>query len=257
MYSDGMSTLKISKQIGLHYSSIRNILIKNNIPLRNNKENSRKYVVNSMFFDDINTEEKAYWLGFIYADGYITSNKFGVSLKDIDFHHLEKLNDSLQSTYPIHIYKSNSEWSQNKYCRLLITDDYIINSLINNGVFRNKSKILKPPVNIPKELIRHFIRGYFDGDGGIIKNGNSFYATFMGTDIFIEWLNYIIKNDIGVEYKKLEKRKETDCVISSKYFGNDCYKLICYLYEDSHIYLDRKYERYIKATQKFSQLYQK
>lgn len=256
MYLDGLSTVKIGKMLGLHYSSVRTILIRNNVTLRSNKNNSRKYKVNELFFDDINTENKAYWLGFIYADGYVTSNKFGIALKDSDSSHLEKLRNDLESDYPIHVYKSNSEWSHNKYCRLLVTSEHLVDTLIKNGVFRRKSNILKPPENIPHDLIRHFIRGYFDGDGGIIRNGNSYYSTFIGTQEFVYWINEVINNEIGVQYKKLEKRHEKDSVVSIKYFGEDCYRVIKYLYNNSNIYLDGKYERYIKATIKFSQLYQ-
>lgn len=256
MYLDGLSTVKIGEILGIHYSQVRVILLRNNITLRNNRTNSRKYKVNEFYFDVIDTENKAYWLGFIYADGYITSNKFGVSLKDTDSRHLEKLKSDLESDYPIHIYKSNSEWSHNKYCRLLITSEYLSESLIKNGVFRRKTEILKPPQTVPNELIRHFIRGYFDGDGGIIKNGNSYYATFIGTPDFIDWINMVINNETGVKCEYYEKRHKYDYVVSIKYFGEDCYKVIKYLYNYSNIYLDRKYERYIKATIKFSQLYQ-
>lgn len=73
LYNSGLSTVKIGKMFGKHYSTVRNILINNGVKLRSNKINSRKYTINENYFKNIDTEEKAYWLGFIYADGYISN----------------------------------------------------------------------------------------------------------------------------------------------------------------------------------------
>lgn len=45
---------------------------KYNLPLRNDVEKNKKYTCDSTFFNVIDTEEKAYWLGFLMADGFIT-----------------------------------------------------------------------------------------------------------------------------------------------------------------------------------------
>ena len=46
-------------------------------------------------FDTIDSEEKAYWLGFIYADGWISdaNNCFTLTLQQRDVEHLLKFNE--------------------------------------------------------------------------------------------------------------------------------------------------------------------
>ena len=76
------------------------------LPLRNDQEKNKKFYCDSDFFDVIDTEPKAYWLGFIFADGYVLKYankkyaKFGISLAGFDSGHLEKLRDALKSNVP-------------------------------------------------------------------------------------------------------------------------------------------------------------
>lgn len=260
LYNSGLSTVKIGKMFGKHYSTVRNVLINNGVKLRNNKINSRKYTINENYFKNIDTEEKAYWLGFIYADGYISnvgSKKIGIAIKSSDIKHLEKFNKSLDSTYPIKVYKNDTTYGNNiEYCRLIITSDTMFNDLLNQGVFEHKSLILQPPLSIPTHLLRHFVRGYLDGDGTISKNGNSYYVGFIGTKEFLEWLHtYIESNEIVLKIR-LEQRHENCEALSFKIHGKNAYKLLKLLYDDSTIYLNRKYERYKEAINYFSRLYQ-
>ena len=256
-YLNGLSTVKISKIINMSPSSIRNILIKNGVTLRSNKINSKKYDIDENYFENINSPQKAYWLGFIYADGYVTKNKVGITLNKDDIDHLYKFKESLNSSYPVHVYKSNSNWSKGEYCRILITNDKIVNDLIRLGVLRNKSNVLEPPKYVPDKLINDFIRGYFDGDGCLSKNGNSFYFSLIGTPNFINWIIDYFKNILKIECKNISKRHDNDIVVSCKYFGESCFLIINLLYKNADIYLKRKYERYVKAVKYFSQIYQK
>ena len=142
-----------------------------------NKQNRLKF--DNTIFDSIDTEEKAYWLGFIFADGTINSSPLEInkkpkytieiSLKADDFHHLKKFNTFMK-------YKKNGVKIQDakcgkvicKRCRWTITDKHLWETLNNYGCTPKKSLTLKfPDENIfkSKDLIRHFIRGYFDGDG--------------------------------------------------------------------------------------------
>ena len=138
-----------------------------------------KVKFNEHVFDSIDTEEKAYWLGFIYADGYIDSSplnpdkksvyNFELSLKADDVEHLNKFNKFME-----HIndnVKINDTKCQDKIfkrCRWLIANKHLWNILNNYGCTPQKSNTLKFPdesIFKDKSLIRHFIRGYFDGDG--------------------------------------------------------------------------------------------
>lgn len=133
-----------------------------------NKQNRPKF--NKHIFDTIDTEEKAYWLGFIFADGYIGStpldpNKksvynFEISLKLSDLEHLEKFKQFISFEKDV--------VCDNYRCRIMIANKHFWNILNGYGCIPRKSLTLQfPDKSIFKssDLVRHFIRGYFDGDG--------------------------------------------------------------------------------------------
>ena len=133
----------------------------------------RKIDVDDTLFESIDNPFKAYWLGFLYADGNITYNllktKYSVELclseKDLD--HLEKYKNFLNTSKKIS-YRSNT-----KSYRLNIQSKKMCENLINLGCTPKKSLTLKFPEFLSEDLVNHFIRGYFDGDGSIsISNKN-------------------------------------------------------------------------------------
>lgn len=265
MYKNGFSGLKISKKYNVSVSYVYNVLKRNNVEIRSNKENSLKYTFDKNYFDVIDTENKAYWLGFIYADGYLTQNCLGISLGEIDLNHLYKFKNDISSTHNIKIYKINSIWSNKNYCRILIRNDHLVDTLESNGVFRNKTNRILPPNKdiLPKDLYRHFIRGYFDGNGSIKKsyisyNTQKYSSSLVSTPEFIEWVKDVIFENTGIDKFNISKRHDYDYVISIEYSVVPSIPVLDFLYRDSKIYLDRKYERYIEVMKYAnSQQYQK
>lgn len=136
---DRVAVSRNLKKLG--YDTSRNPLIKN-------------------IFHIIDTEEKAYWLGFLYADGYVSKyNQIEVSLSLEDEEHLIKLKQFINTN--TNIIKDEHR------CRLLFCSKELANDLAQLGCVNNKSLILQFPTEqqVPQELIRHFLRGYVDGDG--------------------------------------------------------------------------------------------
>lgn len=231
------------------------------LPLRSNSINSKKHTFNENYFEVIDSEDKAYWLGFIYADGYITSKRkqcnrtLGVSLNEKDKKHLEKLNKCLDSNVEIKTYVETSGFGKgNKYCRVLFTSQKITDDLINLGVYEKKSSILSYP-DIPEEYIKDFIRGYFDGDGSIWKQDGKyeqFNINFVGTHEVLMFIQeHLLTKDIITRIYPLNKRKENQKVLNFKFGGNYLtYKFLNYLYENSNMYLDRKFELYKELQSK-------
>ena len=226
-------------------------MLKENCVMRNDSEKSRKYSYNKDFFKVIDTEEKAYWLGFIYADGYIVNgikgknkDSLGITLSNEDKEHIEKFKKSIDSNHPIRIYKS--KYGSNS-ARIIIQDEELVADLIELGVLRNKSLILKFPTTdmVDKSLIYHFIRGYFDGDGSFKKKGqklNGYDFSVLGT---IEFLTEL-RTYLGVDNEIRKCNKNND---SNNYHltfgGNQKVKQVAnMLYGNANIYLDRKYKRY-------------
>lgn len=207
-----------------------------------------KTQINEDYFETIDTEDKAYWLGFIFADGCVTQDHkhLILYLSNVDYEHLIMFNNCLNSLYSIKHKNQNG----NEYVILRITRKKIVEDLIDKGCVPSKTLILQFPTEdkLPKELQRHFIRGYFDGDGCIStilrkkKNRQNpimeCEVNFLGTKNMLE----NIVNIVPVENIKVFK------------FGNiykfriqnkkDIIKLMEYLYEDSSFYLQRKYDKY-------------
>ncbi|MEK6885149.1 MAG: LAGLIDADG family homing endonuclease [Nanoarchaeota archaeon] len=129
-----------------------------------------KYHANYNFFDVIDSEEKAYWLGFIAADGTVPKvrepNSFCVNIRlaNKDFHHLEKFKKNLNSNHIVRTRKVtkvglvNGTFDVAEYC---VYNTQLAKSILNYNI-RPKGSMRMPNL---EDNTRHFIRGYFDGDG--------------------------------------------------------------------------------------------
>lgn len=208
-----------------------------------NRQNITKF--NETIFDIIDTEEKAYWLGFIFADGCIgyKNNSFELSLALKDINHLQKFSKFMKFLKPI---KTDSY-----RCRFMVSNKHLWNTLNSYGCTPRKSLTLKFPnkdIFKSEDLIRHFIRGYFDGDGCITfhKNINSVTSicNVLGTTDFLN------KFEDSINFKnKITRCKDKRCNKDNDTYGlffktSESLDLINYLYTNSSIYLDRKFKLY-------------
>lgn len=215
-----------------------------------NLQNETKF--NEHVFDVIDTEEKAYWLGFIYADGCIlTPNKstskprytFELSLQLSDINHLNKFNLFMQHN------KQNVKVDSFR-CRWVVTNKHLWETLNSYGCTPQKSLTLKfPNLNIfkDKSLIRHFIRGYFDGDGCLSRSIHpktvSVVVNVLGTPEFLNELE-INSNFPRNSISRYHNKKHSLQTVSLLFKKSEAVKFINFLYKDSTIYLDRKYKLY-------------
>lgn len=250
--NENMNASQIAKVIDCHHSTISLAIKKWGIKKKDMSDISRKFHINHNFFENIDSEQKAYWLGFIYADGYITTkNQIGISLSIQDKKHLEKFLKDIEADYEVKDYKSISGYSKKAYSRVLITSKKLFNDLKQNGVSESKSLILKFPEFIQANLLHHFIRGYFDGDGSIvISNIKSPRFKLCGTKEFLSSIIKVLNKEIPF-YKDtfkdtLYKRKKDDKNTYHISFGgkNKVIAIMNYLYQDTTVYLDRKYSKY-------------
>ena len=126
----------------------------------------RKYTLKQDFFDQIDSEEKAYWLGFVMADGCVCGNKLTIRIKKSDQNHIEKFLKSIGGNHPIkNVWcEKRSKLFEASYVN--IYSKYMVCSLARHGVVPRKSCKEVVFKGTP-ELVRHFYRGVFDGDGSI------------------------------------------------------------------------------------------
>lgn len=261
-YKNGMSGCKLAEKYEMKTHQVYYILKKNGVQSRSNKENSKKYKHDEDFFEVINTEAKAYWLGFIYADGYISIAKtgqkvFGISLSITDKEHLEQFKKDIKATNPINEYNSTGYGNGNTYCRIAITSEKTVNDLIDKGVVEHKSNVLTFPTEeqVPKHLMHHFIRGYFDGDGCItsykVQGYDRYKTSFVGTYDFLQSINEIINEKYNILIPKLHKRKAEHEIYSLEYSSCKRSKILYeYMYNEATIYLNRKYKKYSRLMKK-------
>lgn len=219
--------------------------IKQKYPEFNGKTN---IISNYNCFNIIDSEEKAYWLGFMYADGCIYNNQISLSLQSIDLEHIYKFRKFVNITTKLNtIYKNGKITSYGTS----VNSKQLAENLINLGCLRKKSLIIKFPTNeqVPENLLKHFIRGYFDGDGGFCKNKNVVdkIKFTSGSIIFLEKLNCYIKNIIGISHTGIYKDKRSIAYYLSINRKNDILMFSNYLYENSTIHLDRKYNLYLET----------
>lgn len=231
----------ISEFLGISTHFVRKVLVENSIKIRDNNFYKSKYV-DETFFDEIDTEEKAYILGFLYADGCVSKNVLEIKLSIKDYSLLENIKNALHSEHKIITGIISSGYGKgNQFCFLSINNKHLAESLIKAGVFRNKTKILKFPTYdiVPESLINHFIRGYFDGDGSVYKTNSGLSFSFDGTKEFLSSLLNIIREITGTratiyKYSKIDHYYLT-------IGGNRQTKLFYdYLYKDAAIFLGRK-----------------
>ena len=239
----------LSKQFGVSGVAIQGLLKRRGYKMKSQSELQRKYPIDETFFDKINTEEKAYFLGFLYADGYnnTTRNSIALSLKENDKEILLKLNLLLQPTKPLQYIKIKTPNCSNQY-RLIIANKHISKKLSELGCVKAKTHILKFPYWINNDLLQHFIRGYFDGDGylGICKNRGAF--CIVSTKDFCESLKQIFLTKLNVtSHIRTRHPERNNNIRMLDISGNrQILTTLNWLYKNSKIHLKRKNNKYIK-----------
>ena len=207
------------------------------------KVGNKKYKVDDSYFSKIDTEEKAYWLGFLFADGYVRlknnrSGQLKLKLSSKDRDHIVLFNNCLSSNYKIKDYistiKYNDNYISSGVSEVSIYNTNIVKDLINNGCVNKKTFKIRMP-NIEKSLYRHFIRGYFDGDGNIYKSKsrkNSYQVTIAS--------NFEFNMDILgiINFGKIYKYGNIYLLKFSKI--DEIKEFYNYIYNDCKIYLPRK-----------------
>ena len=195
-YIEGETALGIAKRYNTHDNTIRRILKNNNIKLRGNQITSRKYKINENYFDEIDTPNKAYILGLLYADGnnHIPNNTVSIALQEEDVEILHWINKEIESTRPISFSQKHKDNNNLKNIYVLgITNMHISQILEKKGIVANKSLVLKFPLFLEEHLYSHFIRGYFDGDGHIGVEGGGSRVCIASSKDFCEGLLEFLK----------------------------------------------------------------
>lgn len=223
--------------------AIRNVLIQNNVKIRK-KGQTKNRLVKEDYFEKIDTEEKAYFLGLLFSDGYVKKDEkrspmIGISLKVSDKDILEKLRNELNITSKL----SYDKREKKEAAILSLRNEKLANDLEKYGIIPNKTYLTKHLPEVPKKFLRHFLRGLVDGDGTIYKNKKGQWS--------IELCSY--HQSICQDFQDLclsfldEQNRTKIANYGTAYhvkFGRKLQvrQLATALYKDSKVYLTRKYE---------------
>lgn len=239
-----------------------NVKIRTTIDYNNKKFTNRINFFNEDFFNEIDNEHKAYWLGFLYADGYVYLGKnkqnkikggqVQVGLKSTDDYHLYNFLKCLNHNN-IKIYYKNIKLNNKIYksANINLGSKKMAQDLNKQGCTQAKSLTLEFPKKISHDLLKHFIRGYFDGDGHIgFYNKKSISCNLLGTESFLNSLKKFLNNS-GINSGKITKEKSQAYRMCIS--GRD--NLVLFynlLYSESSVFLERKKEKFIEIFLEFN-----
>ena len=251
MYNNGSGYEEIAKELGVSQSSIYMALSERQIQTPHSHYHfieSENLTVNENFFEIIDTEAKAYWLGFIAADGCIRNSNNNIALtievNTVDLIHLKKFRNDIESNHPIKKRKNKS------MCSISIHNKKIVEDLTRLGCCPNKTHhgfISDVIFSLDKHLQCAYLRGYQDGDGYIDKKRHRCIYTVKTYEFSLQ-LKELIQLATGVEFSiRSEKTYYRVQVENKKGF----FQFLDDIYKDVSIILNRKYETYLmrKASQ--------
>jgi len=245
LYNKGIGVCEIGKRLGVSRMKVLRTLKENNI-ITERKTRPYKNFFNINFFSEYN-ENSCYWAGFIMADGNIHSKRklLSISLSSIDREHLEKFKKDIDFTGNIGDYITYDKRYKkyHKYSKITINGKWFVDDLKNNFSINPRKTFTTKFPNIPDDFIPSFIRGYFDGDGSIDYRGNS---KIIGTYELIKQIQeFFYKKGIRIRgktgYGKITKNRS---IYAIGYNSNNSIKFLDIIYENSKIYLNRKYSIY-------------
>lgn len=250
LYNSKNSITKISKLLNIGRDVIARHLKESGVIIRKLGSDLRKYPLREDYFDNIDSEDKAYFLGLLFADGCNHRNdkkKISISLQSCDKDILSKFSQYLYGAENLQFIKTRKHY-KDQYC-LSIHSTHVSDVLNTLGCVARKSLVLKFP-DIQEKLIKHFIRGYFDGDGSLYyytrRNKPEYTLSIVSTKDFTDKLKYILNKELNIHV--CDKLTGNNNITHTIYVrGNkQVSKLLDWLYLDTNLYLERKYNKYLE-----------
>lgn len=252
-YVEGTKISVLAKDTGASHDAVYSYLRRRGLSIRkDNWTANRRYTFNVHAFDAVDTPEKAYWLGMLYADGNNYEDRYSVSLglAGGDGHHVGGFASLLGLEREIEWHHSKRERHQPMGI-IVATDMHFSQQMARLGVMSNKTfKIEFPPNDtVPVPLRSHFVRGYMDGDGSIcyeVRNKGSgqkptFSVSFTGHRPFIQAVKQLLQKETGAKGTISTRNPEEPRIQSVVYTGNrKAQRVLDWIYRDDTVSLPRK-----------------
>lgn len=225
-YRSGERSADIAKSFGVKQLLIQRRL-KSAGAIKPRGWSSKKYSVDETYFDVIDTEQKAYWLGIFLTDGS-TSGGVRLNLQSRDEEHIKKFQRDIGSNHPI---RQVDEGRGGTSC-LHIGNKHLVEVLRGKGIVPHNKTIY----NVPPSLERHYWRGAVDGDGHLGRNDIRLVGTWNICAAFKRFCRKYVSTKAKV------RRREDKNVCEFRLHGCIANDVANVLYSDAEVYLNRKYE---------------
>lgn len=240
-YAAGVSSVKIGTDFGLSTVAVLGLVRRRGIPIKSRREAARTHSLNREFFSEINTEGKAYWLGFLLADGCVDDRQLTLRLAEKDRGHIENFRSAIGASHKITTVAMFDP--PRNGVQFSVKCPETLAYLAALGIVRNKSFTAVPP-ELPSEMLPHFWRGVFDGDGCISIPSHSVAQNYRirlyGSEetclAFSQWVGSTCGLSIVVKPHKSIFVAGVCGLPSSTLISNT-------LYKDSTVFLPRKMEQ--------------
>lgn len=235
LYLEGQSSPEIAKKLNACDTTIRNILKKHGIKRRPTWNKAYRHKINEHVFDKIDNEGAAYWLGMLYADGYVGQGSIVLALKESDSDHLVKLRDFMQSDHILF------DLLVSKTVAFRVHGQHLYKRLQGLGIIVRRGNFALMLEHLPSSLYHHFIRGYMDGDGYITRVGVVVTPNvgFCGHLDILTWIKSVLVEKVNASQKPQirDRRGIMEVAFGGKY---QIKRILSYLYQDATIFLPRK-----------------
>lgn len=240
--SQKLTQKEIAQKYNVSQMTISKILRKNNINTSRSRLNESKLKFNISYFDKIDTEKKAYWLGYIAADGCLKNNKVSIVSKDKST--IIKFKNDLQSEHKLCTNNVFDKRTNKTYTNYTISiTNILFTKKIQKYINIDKSNHFVIP-NINKKYYSSFIAGMFDGDGSIsIDHNNKIRISLISTyECLLQIQNILLQENI----KKINIHKHSKTLNLYKFhlYTNEATKFLKYIYNVKYteMYLSRKFK---------------
>lgn len=241
LYTSGQVKIPrmLDEKYGVYLNSCYFILKRRNLIKYSNADQHRLF--DQDYFENITTEKQAYFLGLLAADGNISKKTNTITLAlniDDGLELMEEFKKEIKSTGTISIHTDKrTDHKRKTMVKITFTSPKTKNDLQKMEIFPNKTTGLNYP-NINKELDRHFIRGFIDGDGSFFYKRGILVFSLVGTESILKTIQNILIENTKINFTKLHKHKTG--VFYLKIAHKDTLKIREWIYKDCSIAMKRK-----------------
>lgn len=258
MYQNGMRCEAIGKILGYARNTIRKYIKLKGINVRHVNFKRKHKIICEDYFETIDSQDKAYFLGLLWADGCNyrkdvkgkQAHQIVISLQEGDKHILEELCLKIfENTEVLYFRKRNSP-RQNQWS-LRIPSIKMSNDLLKHGMAPRKSFIAGWPPLLERKFWKSFILGVYDGDGGIFKgNGKQYGIGIVGAPAFIDFACSFINEQLEERFNTYEVIYKGGVLKDISAHGNQkSFRFLNWLYDGASYKLNRKYQKYLQLKQ--------